>query len=105
MDSTDKILSEFQQLGLQTESSHASHAVIHSVIAVVLFVLAGLVALSDSHPITAVALLLSGLHFNWHAYRHVDLAEITQHHRALAQLIVSVTPKLEPDKSIAGDAP
>lgn len=104
VDSTDKILNEFNQIGLQTESSHRNHAVTHSVIAFVLLALAGLVALSDSHPIIGVALFLSGLHFNRHAYRHVDLAEMTQHHRALAQLIVPVTPNLEPNNSIAGNA-
>lgn len=96
MHSSDEILSEFNRLAIQTESMHSKRANAYIAVAVILFLfLAGMIAFFNPNPFFAMAVFLLGLHFVQLSTRQLTLAEMTQHHRALAQLIVSVTPKLQ----------
>jgi len=92
--STDEILKNFSDSATRAEGGHLTRSVIWMVSAIVLL-FSGLVAFSE--PIFAALLLLAAVLCNQKSNTHHVLAEMSNQHRAMAQLIASVAPKIEAD--------
>lgn len=97
--STNEILKNFEDSAASADAGHTTRAFVWMVIASLLL-LCGLAAMSFSHPILAALLLTSAVLSNQKSNTHHVLAEVSNQHRAMAQLIASTAPKLEAESDI-----